>query len=47
MKLKNTLDKRIDHRMAIQKKCTLANQSDSIETQIIDVSIIGLGVKTD
>lgn len=47
MKLDNTLDKRINHRIGIQKKCTLANQFDSIEMQTVDISIIGLGVKTD
>jgi hypothetical protein len=47
MKLDNTHEKRINRRIDIQKKCTLANQSDSIEMQTVDISIIGLGVQTD
>ena len=33
--------------MGIQKICVLANGSDAIETQTIDLSLMGLGVKTD
>ncbi len=47
MKLENTLDKRINPRVGIQEKCILSNQSESIETQTINISIMGLGVKTD
>ncbi len=47
MKLDNSLDKRINPRVGIQEKCILSNQSESIETQTIDISIMGLGVKTD
>ena len=39
--------RRIDHRKSIEKDCTLGNRSDSIEAQAVDVSIRGLGVKTD
>jgi hypothetical protein len=38
---------RTDKRLPLQKECILANRSGSIETQTIDMSKIGLGVKTD
>ena len=47
MNSNNRTDKRINHRMDIPGKCILANHSDSIGTQLVDISIIGLGVKTD
>ena len=40
-------DKRIDHRMGMQEKCILTNRSDPIEAQTVDMSIWGLGVKTE
>jgi len=43
----NMPDKRIHHRMGIKEKCILANRSVSIETQTVDISKMGLGVKTD
>ena len=33
--------------MDIPGECILANQSDSIETQTVDISLMGLGLKTD
>ena len=33
--------------MGIEIKCILSNRSDSFETQIVNMSTIGLGVKTD
>jgi hypothetical protein len=33
--------------MGIQGKCILSNRSDWIETQTVDISIMGLVVKTD
>ncbi len=39
--------RRIDHRKSIEKDCTLGNRSDSIEAQTVDMSIRGLGIKTD
>ena len=33
--------------MDIPGKCILVNHSDSIEAQIVDISIIGLGVEID
>jgi len=47
MNQNNRTDKRINHRMGTQEKCILSNRSDSIETQTVDMSIMGLGVKTD
>jgi len=39
-------DKRIDHRMGTQEKCIIGNQFSWIETQTIDISKNGIGVKT-
>ena len=36
-----------DKKMPLQKECILVNRFGSIEAQIVDVSIMGLGVKTD
>jgi len=47
MNQNNRSDKRIGHRMGLVLDCTLANRSDSIETQIVDISKMGIGVKTD
>ena len=38
---------RTDDRLLLQKECILANRSGSIETQTVDMSEIGLRVKTD
>jgi hypothetical protein len=38
---------RTEERLPFQKECTLANRSGSIETQTVDMSEIGLRVKTD
>jgi len=38
---------RTEERLPLQKECILANRSGAIETQIVDMSKIGLGVKTD
>ena len=40
-------DKRINYRTVIQEKCILVNGYDSIETQTVDISLMGLGVKID
>jgi len=47
MNQNNRADKRINHRTGTQEKCILANCSVSIETKTVDMSIMGLGVKTD
>jgi len=47
MNQNNRTDKRFNHRMDIPGECILANQSDSIETQTVDISLMGLGIKTD
>ncbi len=41
------LNNRTKERLPLQKKCTLVNSFGFIETQTIDISKIGLGVKTD
>jgi len=33
--------------MGLKRDCTLTNSSGSIEAQIVDISIIGLGVEAD
>ena len=33
--------------MGLKRNCTLANCSGPIEAQMVDISIIGLGVETD
>ncbi len=38
---------RTDKRLTLQKKCILVNQFGLLETQTIDISKMGLGVKTD
>ncbi len=38
---------RTEERLPLQKECILANRSGSIETQTVDMSKMGLGVKTD
>ncbi len=40
------LNNRTEERLPLQKKCTLVNSFGFIETQTIDMSKIGLGVKT-
>ena len=47
MNQNNRTDGRINHRMGIQEKSILANRSDSIETQTVDMLIRGLGVKAN
>ncbi len=44
---KNRTNKRINHRIDIQRECILSNRSDSIETQTVNISTRGLEVKTD
>ena len=46
MNQNNRTDIRIDHRMGTQGKCILGNQFSWIETQTIDISKNGIGVKT-
>ena len=41
------MDQRTDKRIPLQKECILLNQLGSIETQTVDISKMGLGVKTD
>jgi hypothetical protein len=38
---------RTDKRLPLQKKCILLNQFGLLETQTVDISKMGLGVKTD
>ena len=38
---------RIEERLPLQKGCIIANRSGSMETQTVDMSIMGLGVKID
>ena len=38
---------RTDKRIPLRKKCILGNRFGLIETQTVDVSKMGLGVKTD
>ncbi len=45
--LQDMLHKRIDERIPFQKECILVNQFGLIETQTVDRSKIGLGVKTN
>ena len=47
MNQNNRADKRMYRRMGRQEECILANQLDSIEAQIVNISKKGLGVKTD
>ncbi len=47
MEQNNRADKRNNHRMGIQEKCVLLNGFGLIVTQTVNMSKIGLGVKTD
>ena len=38
---------RADKRLPLQKECILVNQVGLLETQTVDISKMGLGVKTD
>ncbi len=38
---------RVDKRLPLQKECILVNQFGLLETQTVDISKMGLGVKTD
>ena len=38
---------RTEERRPLQKECILVNQFDLIETQTVDISLMGLGVETD
>ena len=40
-------NKRTEERLPLQKECLLVNRSDSLEAQTVDMSKMGLGVKTD
>ncbi len=40
-------NKRTDKRIPLQKECTLVTPLGLIETLIVDMSIMGLGVKTN
>ena len=41
------MDQRTEERLPLQKECLLVNSSGSIEAQTVDMSKMGLGVKTD
>ena len=41
------LNNRIDKRIPFQRKCIMGNRIGLIETQTVDMSKMGLGVKTD
>ena len=38
---------RTEERLPLQKECLLVNHLESIEAKIVDMSIMGIGVKTD
>jgi hypothetical protein len=42
-----SLNNRTDKRLPLQKECILGNQFGLIETQTVDMSKMGLGVKAD
>ena len=46
MKLENTLDKRINDRIGIQKECILVNGFGLVEAETIDISKNGIGLKS-
>ncbi len=41
------MNRRTEIRLPLQKECLLVNHSESIEAQVVDMSIMGIGVKTD